>query len=77
MFEEEKDAAGTDTQELVLQPLRVGEVGSCPLYGRRMGAPTYISSWTGSPQFISQLYRPFIRGPTTRSLGDLYTYHGC
>ena len=27
--------------------------------------------WLGSPPFMSHLYRPFGRGPTTRSLGDL------
>ncbi len=27
--------------------------------------------WVGSPPFISHEFRPFGRGPTTRSLGDL------
>ena len=27
--------------------------------------------WLGSPPFISHEVRPFLRGPTTRSLGDL------
>ena len=27
--------------------------------------------WLGSPRFISHEVRPFGRGPTTRSLGDL------
>ena len=32
-----------------------------------------FSKWLGSPPFISHGVRPFGRGPTTRSLGDLET----
>ena len=36
-------------------------------------APRTTSKWLGSPPFISHEVRPFGRGPTTRSLGDLLT----